>query len=441
MKKLSLIIKNYFKKINIELDELIFNKVEMDSRKIEAGDLFIAINNGNTFILDVLKKNPSLIISDIKKNQIIDSRIIYVEDTIKTMQELAKIYRESLETKVIGITGSNGKTTTKDILHSILSTKFKVKKTEGNNNNHIGLPFTILRTKEECEFLILEMGMSDLGEIDFLCEMAKPDYAIITNIGISHIEILKNKENIFKAKSEILKYVKKENLFLSGDDEYLSKLEGYKIGFKTGDFLISNFNENSEGMNFKFQGNQYSVQLNGYHIAIDSAICISLALNLGIEIELIQQGLTHCNLTPMRFQKVIWKGLLCINDAYNASPVSMNLALETFKKIYINNYKVAILGDMLELGENELEYHMSVIKKSLNFDKIYLLGKIMEKALKKLELDNFKLDNFKLKYYENRDLLKKELKLLSDKKIIDDKIPVLFLKASRGMKLEEILED
>ncbi|MGL5123057.1 MAG: UDP-N-acetylmuramoyl-tripeptide--D-alanyl-D-alanine ligase [Fusobacteriaceae bacterium] len=435
MEKLSLIIIKYLEKINIKLNTLIFNKIEMDSKKIEEGDIFFAINNGNNFILDVLKKKPSLIISDLKKNRIIDPKIIYVESTVETMQNLAVLYRASLKTKVIGITGSNGKTTTKDILYSILSSQFKVKKTVGNHNNHIGLPFTILRTEKETEFLILEMGMSDLGEIDFLCKISKPDYAIITNIGISHIEILGNKENIFKAKSEILKYVKKENIFISGDDEYLKKLEGNKVGFVNGDFLISNFSENTQGMNFTFEKNKYMIKLNGTYVAIDTALCISLSFLIGMSPKKIQEGLDICTLTPMRFQKVFWKGFLCINDAYNASPVSMNLGLETFNKIYVDNYKIVILGDMLELGEKELEYHMLVIEKALIFDKIYLFGKRMEKALKKL-----KINNEKIEHIESKDLLAKNLKILLNKKTIDEKIPVLFLKASRGIKLEEILE-
>ncbi|MGL4688421.1 MAG: UDP-N-acetylmuramoyl-tripeptide--D-alanyl-D-alanine ligase [Fusobacteriaceae bacterium] len=436
MKKLALIIKEYLEKVNIKLNDLIFNKIEMDSRKIETGDLFFAINNGNNFILEVLKKNPSLIISDLKKNRIIDSRIVYVEDTVETMQELAKLYRIALKTKVIGITGSNGKTTTKDILYSILSSHFKVKKTEGNNNNHIGLPFTMLKTREECDFLILEMGMSDLGEIDFLCKISNPDYAIITNIGISHIEILGSKENIFKAKSEILKYVKKENLFISGDDKYLKELEGNQVGIENGRFIISNFKENSKGMSFYFEEKKYSIKLNGAHVAIDAGLCIALSLALGLDSTKIQEGLKLCALTPMRFEKVFWKKILCINDAYNASPVSMSLGLETFEKIYMANYKVAVLGDMLELGEQELEYHMKVIKKALTFDKIYLLGKRMGKALETL-----KINNKKIEYCENKNVLIERLKILLEKKINDDKTPVLFLKASRGVKLEEILED
>lgn len=210
MKILTKLLKEKFKLD--KLDEIL--KVVMDSRKIEKDSLFFAINNGNKYIDEVLERGATLVIADDYSGD--DSRVIVVEDTIKAMQDLAQEYRKALGVKVIAITGSNGKTTTKDMIYSVLSQKYRCKKTEGNYNNHIGLPFTILQLDDTDEVSVLEMGMSGFGEIDRLCEIAKPDYALITNIGDSHLEFLKTRENVFKAKGEIIKYVVSENLIKIG---------------------------------------------------------------------------------------------------------------------------------------------------------------------------------------------------------------------------------
>ena len=190
--------------------------VVMDSRKVKENSLFFAINNGNNYIDEVLEKGATLVIADNYLGS--DKRVIKVEDTIVAMQELARDYRMALKLVIIGITGSNGKTTTKDMVYSVLSQKYRCKKTEGNYNNHIGLPFTILQLEDGDEIAVLEMGMSGFGEIDKLCEISSPDYGIITNIGDSHLEFLKTRENVFKAKGEMIKYISEENLIVYGDD-------------------------------------------------------------------------------------------------------------------------------------------------------------------------------------------------------------------------------
>ena len=345
MKKLLGVIVNFLKKdatvadLNPDLGKKLvvitegnINKVVMNSEKIESGDLFFAINNGNNYVIDALEKEASLIICD-RMQPIHSDRIIYVENTVKFMQQIANIYRKEAKFNIIGITGSNGKTTTKDILYSILSEKYKVKKTQGNYNNHIGLPFTILSTESEIEYLILEMGMSDLREIDLLCKISEPDYAIITNIGLSHMEILKTKENVFKAKTEILQYVKKENTFLSGDDEYLINVPGNKIGFEPTmkeeigckNYIIKDFRQTENGIEFYINNHHFSVDLNGEYNANNCGICIALGEKIGLSIENIRNGLKNLSITPMRFQKLYWNNMVVVNDAYNASPISMEL--------------------------------------------------------------------------------------------------------------------
>lgn len=440
MKKLFNVIKKYFKSDSDSNIKFLENsKVEMDSRKVSEGDIFFAINNGNLYVEEVLKKNPALIISDKKEIGIRDRRIIYVEDTVETMQNIAHEYRKALSTKIIGITGSNGKTTTKDILFSVLKECYRVEKTKGNYNNHIGLPFTILSTDENCEVLILEMGMSNLGEIDLLCKIAEPDYGIITNIGLSHMETLKTKENVFKAKTEMLNHISPEKVFVSGDDEFLKKTPAQKIGYgkENEKYLLKNFLQLENGIefSFEFEGEKeiYRASLNGQYNSMNIGLVLALAKNLGMKKEDIQKGLDRIELTGMRFEKLLWNGMEVINDAYNASPLSMEAGIETFTQMYKERVKIAVLGDMLELGEREIEYHREIIKKASDkgVEYIYLYGPRMEAALneEKKHIHN----ETHIKFAESKESIKEEILKLKEKK------PVIFIKGSRGMALEKIL--
>ena len=268
-----------------KLNELIFEEfskkvqiknVVMDSRKVIEGSLFFAINNGNSYVKGVLDKGASLVIAD--NTDIKDKRVIKVTDTIATMQDLATKYRNKLDIQVVGITGSNGKTTTKDIVYSLLSVKAKTLKTEGNYNNHIGLPYTLLNVTDEEKFVVLEMGMSSLGEIRRLGEISSPNYAIITNIGDSHIEFLKTRDNVFKAKTELLEFVDKENTFVCGDDEYLGKLDVNKIGFNGNNtHKIESYEFSNKGSKFILDGKEYEMSLLGKHNISNTAIAIELA--------------------------------------------------------------------------------------------------------------------------------------------------------------------
>lgn len=416
------------KKYNLDKIQEISNVV-MDSRKVEKGDLFLAINNGNNYIDEVLAKDVALVIADNYMGN--DVRVIKVEDTITTMQELAKEYRKALNIKVIAITGSNGKTSTKDMIFSILSQKYRCKKTEGNYNNHIGLPFTILQLKDEDEVSVLEMGMSGFGEIDALCKIAQPDYGVITNIGDSHLEFLKTRENVFKAKGELIKYVSSDNLIIFGDDKFLKTVNGITIGYeKENKYQIMNFKEEENGIEFSLNNEEYKISLNGKHNCINGAIGIVIGRKFDLTTCEIQKGLDNLVLTPMRFQKIVKGDTIYINDAYNASPISMKYSLETFDKLYNNMLKIVVLGDMLELGENEIEYHYEVIENALKIraDKIYIYGERMKKAFERVE------KNLKLEW-----LPEKQLIVDSIEKYFPQSKAIL-LKGSRGMKMEDIIK-
>lgn len=410
----------------VEKNEI--DHVVMDSRKVQKGDLFFAINNGNSYIDDVLEKGAALVIADNYKGN--DKRVIKVEDTIECMQELAKKYRHTLDVKVIAITGSNGKTTTKDMIYSVLSQKYVTAKTMGNLNNHIGVPFTILQLDEKCEAAVLELGMSGFGEIDLLSSIVEPDIGVITNIGDSHLEFLKTRENVFKAKTELVKYVSAENLIVFGDDPFLKDLNGIKVGYENNNnYQIKNFTDSDEGLYFEMEEKKYTVSLNGKHNCINTAMAIVIGKKMGVSYEEISNGLKNLELTPMRFQKIEKENIIYINDAYNASPISVSFSLETFDKLYNDALKITVLGDMLELGEKEIEYHENIIEKALiiHTDKIYLYGERMAKALKVIQGNKEKITHFTNKE-DIKNILEKE----------HGKTAVL-LKGSRGMKLEEII--
>ena len=424
-----------------KLNELIFEEfskkvqiknVVMDSRKVIEGSLFFAINNGNSYVKDVLDKGASLVIAD--NTDIKDKRVIKVTDTIATMQDLATKYRNKLDIQVVGITGSNGKTTTKDIVYSLLSVKAKTLKTEGNYNNHIGLPYTLLNVTDEEKFVVLEMGMSSLGEIRRLGEISSPDYAIITNIGDSHIEFLKTRDNVFKAKTELLEFVDKENTFVCGDDEYLGKLDVNKVGFNENNtYKIESYEFSNKGSKFILDGKEYEMSLLGKHNISNTAIAIELAKKIGLTDEEIQKGLKEIKISNMRFQEIKIGNDIYINDAYNASPMSMKAAIDTLNEIYNDKYKIAILGDMLELGENEVDYHMDVLNYLLDkkIKLIYLYGERMKKAYD-IFMKN-KSDEYRFWYYPTKEGIVESLKNIKMDKVI-------LLKASRGIKLEEIIK-
>ena len=424
-----------------KLNELLFEEfskkvqiknVVMDSRKVTEGSLFFAINNGNSYVKDVLDKGVSLVIAD--NTDVKDERIVKVSDTIATMQDLATKYRKKLDIQVIGITGSNGKTTTKDIVYSLLSAKAKTLKTEGNYNNHIGLPYTLLNVTDEEKFVVLEMGMSSLGEIRRLGEISSPDYAIITNIGDSHIEFLKTRDNVFKAKTELLEFVNKENTFVCGDDGYLAKLDVNRIGFNDNNtHKIESYEFSDKGSKFVLDGKEYKISLLGKHNISNTAIAIELAKKIGLTDEEIQSGLKEIKISNMRFQEIKIGEDIYINDAYNASPTSMKAAIDTLNEIYNDKYKIAILGDMLELGENEVDYHIDVLNYLLDkkIKLIYLYGERMKKAY-----DIFmksKSEEYRFWYYPTKEGIVESLKNIRMEKVI-------LLKASRGTALEDIIK-
>lgn len=450
---LSIIDNRYNRFINIK-------NVSMNSKELEENDLFVAIRGGNKFLNEALEKGAYVVYDD-ENAQIppeYSEKSFLVKDSVEFLQEFAERWRKNLNLKVIGITGSNGKTTVKDMVFHILSGKFKGKKTEGNYNNHIGLPFTLLRSEPGDEFIILEMGMSGFGEIDLLGKISAPDISIITNIGESHLEFLKTKENVFKAKTEILPHTK-DVLVINGDDTYLKNIEGGS--FKTVKILNSqnpfisgtsnfyygdvSFDEKGTEFSLKYFSGQrnciieerYTTNVLGEHNILNLAIAISVAVELGLDETHIRESIKDIALTDMRFQIISKEGTTYINDAYNASPMSMEKSLETFSEIYNDREKIAVIGDMLELGEKEAELHagLSDVVGRVKIDRLYLYGLRMSFLYKKLTEGTEDVKSYmEVRHFTDKKELRKALSQIGNEKVI-------LIKGSRGMKLEEVIED
>ena len=370
--------------------------------------------------------------------------IIFVDDTLFALQQLAQFYRREINVKVIGITGSNGKTTVKDIIEGILRSTYRVHKTKGNFNSQIGLPLTILEMKRDTEFLILEMGMSEKGQIRNLSRIAQPDVAVITMIGQSHLETLGSRKEIAKAKLEIIDGLRENGLFLYNGDEPLlsrnnktSSVNCKTFGEKdTNDLFPTNVQLDEYGVHFKLNNTkiQYDVPLHGKHNILNAIVGIVVGQFYKVPTEKIQEALQQINITQMRFQFLTAKtGFTIINDAWNASPSSMKAAIETLQKLNAYEKKMIVIGDMLELGKEAKTYHRE-IGKMLNEESIqyvFTYGALSEIVAEEARKN---YHTGKVQSFDNKDEIAEEvLKIIT-------KNDVVLLKGSRGMALEEIVQ-
>ncbi len=362
----------------IKSEDVSFNKLCIDTRKIKKNNVFLAIKganfNGNDFALKALEAGASIVIIDEVKfnlNEIENKgTIVKVKNTREALLNLAKFYRKKLGLKVVGVTGSTGKTSTKDLIAALLSHKYKVFKTKGNFNNDIGLPLMILELTSKDDVAVLEMGMSSLGEIELLADVARPDIAVITNIGLSHIENLKTQENILKAKMEISTFFNKENtLIINAEDKllknvYSNRFKVEKIGYNHEyDVYASNIilkEEETEFLAHAFgEEAVFNLPMAGKHNVLNTMLAIEVANCLNVSFEEMIKGLENLEATSMRLQVIKKEGLIIINDCYNASPDSMKSSLDVLSA-YKDHRKVAILGDMYELGEESEKAHFEV---------------------------------------------------------------------------------
>lgn len=350
-----------------------------DSRQVEEGYLFIPIKgarvDGHDFIPKVMEQGAAATLSE---KELTDCKkpYILVKSSEQALKDIAEFYREQLTIPIVGITGSVGKTSTKEMIASVLSQKFKVLKTAGNFNNEIGLPLTLLRIREEHEVAVVEMGISDFGEMHRLAKMAKPDVCVMTNIGICHLENLKTRDGILKAKSEIFDFLKPDgHIILNGCDDKLSTIEQvkgvspvfYAIDGEAQkdkvDIVASQIeNLGLKGMNTKIHTSQEDIAVHipipGRHNIYNAMAATGVGMALGLTLAEIKAGIESVETIGGRTNLIDINGMVVIDDCYNANPVSMRASIDVLKNGLAR--KIAVLGDMGELGKNEKQLHYEV---------------------------------------------------------------------------------
>lgn len=360
--------------------------VSTDTRTLEKEALFFALSgpnfNGNLFAKEALEKGAMAVVMDDSKSNFDDDRIIVVENSLKTLQNLATHHREQLNTKLIALTGSNGKTTTKELIREVLSTKYKVLATEGNLNNHIGVPLTLLRLKEDHEIGVIEMGANHPGEIAALAEITKPNWGYITNFGKAHLEGFGSLEGVVQAKSELYNYLRQNNqqILINGDDsKQLKQSQGANVSSfgntLKADFIWEALDTIDGYVSIKFQDQLIQSKLYGSYNASNIAAALSIGEIFSIPIVKGKKAVSNYNSTINRSQLLSINETKYVLDAYNANPTSMLAALSAFaKKPKVS--KVVILGDMKELGSTSQLEHEEIATQCLNynFEKIILIG-------------------------------------------------------------------
>jgi len=359
--------------------------VSIDSRSIKKDEIYFSIKgqnfDGNSFAFDALDKGAKFSIVDDPKLKNQNNKIIFVENSLKELQNLSKYNRSKSDVKVVGLTGSNGKTTTKNLIYSVLSQKYNTLCTSGNLNNHIGVPLTLLNIKPDTEIAVIEMGANHIGEIENLCQICMPDIGLITNFGSAHLEGFGDLKGVIKGKTELYKYlIKNYGHILINNDDQIQKEE-----CKT-DLYSSFGKDNSSDFVFEYikeddrlvllnNNYSYSCRIYGAYNFPNIASAISIGKILDLDSDQIQNGLSKFKTEENRSELLQYKGNKIYLDAYNANPSSMIAAIDNFNK-EIKDNKIVILGDMLELGNFSKDEHIKIINHlyEMDFESVYLVG-------------------------------------------------------------------
>lgn len=424
--------------------------VSTDTRNIKKNSLFVALKgkkfDGHNFIADAVKNGAGAVVVNktmVAKLKDVKVPVIAVKNTTIALGDIAAIWRGKYEGKVIAITGSNGKTSTKEILSTLLSAKYKVQKTAANNNNQIGVPLTILSADNKYNALVLELGTNHFGEIPYTAKIAKPDYAILTNIGESHLEFFKNKEGVYTEKAPVFDAALANNgkIFINTDDKIISKntkklSSKITYGFNNADVKAILKGKNEEGctvIEIAAQKTKFEVVLPLYGVnnAVNYLAAVTIALELGLTKNEIVAATAKLKAVSKRLDVSKFKNTMLVDDTYNANPLSMKGAVELLADIKKYDKKIAVLGDMFELGEKAAELHASLaayIKKN-KISEVYTIGKLMKNLDEKLE--KTKITH---KHFSNRKALGSFIEKL------DLENTVVLVKGSRGMKMEEFVE-
>lgn len=414
------------KSIDIDSDV----RISTDTRTIQKGDFYLPLKgasfDGEKFINQAIEKGA------IGAFCTGDNGTLKVKDTLEAYLKLANWRRNKLNFTVIAITGSSGKTTTKELVASTLSEKYKVFKTPLNHNNEIGFCQTIFEAPDDTEVLVLEMGMRGLGEIELLSKYAEPDITIISNVGTAHIGRLGTRENIAKAKCEIVKY-QRGNVFIAHNDELIKntvEFGGVKIYYSIEDVKI--LEKSAHYSKFEYKGNVYELNVGGDYNIENALSAINAGESLGMTYSEIKEGLKKYKPIEKRWESVNAGGYEIINDSYNANPESMRAFIDTITEHY-NNY-IIVLGDMGELGENEIKYHSELGEYISNRKKLNKNAQIISIG----NLSKNITDNIQACKTAHFNTIEEAVKYIHANIPQNTKI---FLKASRSMKFEKIIEN
>ena len=425
-----------------------FTGMSIDSRTIKKGDLFIALKgdrfDGHDFVNDALKTcEGALVISDFKfqVSNLKNKTLIFTEDTLKALHDLARHVRKGFKGNVIGVVGSNGKTTTKELVSSILGGRLKVLKTAGNLNNHIGMPLSIARMEENTDVMVLEMGTNRPGDIDELCGIALPDIGVVTNIGYEHLQGFGSLHKVRDSELEIMSYIKK--VIVNADDAFLiegvkPKFDGEVITFgiqHNADIIAEDIVFSDEGMKFTIcAGNEridVHSKLFGLFNIYNSLAAASAAYALGFNLREIKTGLESFGGVGMRFEVKRHMGVTFLNDVYNANPSSVRESVnELMRFLNSGKYKraIAVLGDMLELGDYEVEEHKKIgrMLSELPVGIFIGVGQLMAHAVGEFKGKGISVDTSEEAGAELAKIIKEE--------------DVILIKGSRGIRMERVME-
>ena len=430
------------------------NNISIDTRTIKENDVFVAIEgkslDGHNFIPEAINKKASVIIYSKQDIDTSNKSIVFikVKDTSLALEQIAKHYKEKFKNVfTVAITGSNGKTTTKEFIASIFKQKDVTLNNEGNFNNRIGVPLTVFKLTEQHKYAVIETGTSEFGEIEALSNIVCPDCAVLTNIGDSHLEFFKNRENVLKEKIHIIDNLSKNGfVVLNTDDIYLHKIlpsikqDVITYGFtKEANVRADNIKLSDDNPSFDLFINgkfitTLSVTMKGKFNILNSLAAIAVAYKLNFSIEDIKRALLNFNPPKMRMQTIEIKNKMkAINDAYNANPCSMENSILSLKDSYPKSAAILVLGDMLELGENSDNFHKQLGKtiNELDYVKaVYLFGN-------KVKFTKDEIKNKKVFLFEENNSLNETKMFKEIEKDFENNAIILF-KASRGIKLDKI---
>lgn len=415
-----------------------YPSISTDTRDIKPDSIFFSLKgdnfNGNIFADKAIEKGAIYAIIDESKFKK-DSRYILVDNTLDTLQQLAIIHRNHLKIPIIGITGTNGKTTTKELINCILSQKYKTLATQGNLNNHIGVPLTVLSITNEHEIAIIEMGANHIGEIGELCRISQPDFGIITNIGKAHLEGFGNLEGVIKTKNDLYLEVAKKNgkLFVNADNQILNNLseniDRICYGKSSTNYCYGNLKKQNAFINIEYYCDSnydlINTQLVGFYNFENILAAITIGCYFKIEKQFIKKALENYLPTNSRSQIVKSKTNTIILDAYNANPSSLEASIKNFAEIVADN-KILMIGDMLELGEYSEVEHRNILHliEMLNFNNVILVGPQFSSVCEKKDWLCFK-----------NSMLAKDWLILNP-----IRNAYVLIKGSRGIKMEVVLE-